>query len=328
MVDWIHVGPAVTAAFLGSLVEFVEALTIVLAVGTVRGWQPAILGAGGGLLVLAVLVGLLGPALGAIPIGVLQVVVGILLLLFGMRWLRKAVLRAAAVVPLHDEAEAYVRQRTALHPNRIPSIAGWDTLAMATTFKAVVLEGLEVVFIVLAVGAVGNMLIPASAGAAVAGLVVVLLGLALHRPLARVPENTLKFTVGVLIAGFGVFWVGEGFGFHWPGDDLSILGLASALLLASLAMIPAAGRRRGGGKGAAVSTGLTATTRRVFGLFVDDGSLALSILAWVLVAPVLLPRAVGGGWAPPILFLGCLAILLENVLRAARRTPQGEARTG
>jgi hypothetical protein len=176
---------------------------------------------------------------------------------------------------------------------------------------------------VLAVGAVGNMLIPASAGAAAAGLVVVLLGLALHRPLARVPENTLKFAVGVLIASFGVFWVGEGFGFHWLGEDLSILGLASAFLLASLVMIPAAGRRRCGGKGVVVFTELTATTRNVFGLFVDDGSLAISILAWILVARALLPRAAGEGWAAPILFLGCLAILLENVLRAARRTPQG-----
>ncbi len=244
MIDWVHIGPSVVAAFLGSLVEFVEALTIVLAVGTVRGWQPAMLGTAGGLVVLAGLVALLGPALGAIPITILRLVVGILLLLFGMRWLRKAVLRAAGVLSLHDEAEAYARETGALRPDGLATVIGWDTIAIATTFKAVLLEGLEVVFIVLAIGAVGHVLIPASAGAVAAGVVVLLLGLALHRPLARVPENTLKFVVGVLISSFGVFWVGEGLGLRWPCEDLSIVGLASGFLVVSLLMIPAT-RRRG-----------------------------------------------------------------------------------
>ncbi|HEX9445139.1 MAG TPA: hypothetical protein VGA73_13525 [Candidatus Binatia bacterium] len=243
MIAWTHIGPSVTAAFLGSLVEFIEALTIVLAVGTVRGWRSALLGTGLGLLLLAALVVLLGPALGAIPLAVLQLVVGVLLLLFGMRWLRKAILRAAGAVPLHDETEAFARESGALGGKGSIESVRWDAIAVATAFKAVVLEGLEVVFIVIAVGAVGHMLVPASAGAAAAGVLVLALGLALGRPLARVPENTLKFAVGVLISAFGVFWVGEGLGFHWPGNDLSIFGLTAGFLLAALIMVPAARRR-------------------------------------------------------------------------------------
>src|SRR5439155_2426327 len=120
---------------------------------------------------------------------------------------------------------------------------GWDGIAIATAFKAVVLEGLEVVFIVIAVGAVSHMLIPASAGAVAAGILILFLGLVLRRPLARVPENTLKFGVGILISAFGVFWVVEGLGFHWPGSDLSILGLTAGFLLVALIMVPAARRR-------------------------------------------------------------------------------------
>jgi uncharacterized membrane protein len=243
MIDWTHIGPSVTAAFLGSLVEFIEALTIVLAVGTVRGWRSAMLGTSMGVLLLAALVAFLGPALGIIPIAVLQLVVGVLLLLFGMRWLRKAILRAAGTIPLHDETEAFAKETDALGRKAFTGGIGWDAIAVATAFKAVVLEGLEVVFIVIAVGTVGHMLIPASAGAAVAGILVLFLGLVLRRPLARVPENTLKFAVGILISAFGVFWVGEGLGFNWPGSDLSILGLTVGFLLVALIMVPAARRR-------------------------------------------------------------------------------------
>jgi uncharacterized membrane protein len=243
MIDWIHIWPHVTAAFLASLVEFVEALTIVLAVGTVRGWRPALIGTGSGLITLGALVAVLGRALGAIPISILQLVIGLLLLLFGLSWLRKAVLRAAGVIPLHDEAEAYRGATNALRSNETVRVIWWDTIAIATTFKAVVLEGIEVVFIVIAVGSAGRMLMPAILGAAAAGVVVVITGLALRRPLARVPENTLKLAVGVLISSFGVFWVGEGLGFHWPGQDLSILGLVAAFLLLSLIAVLALRQR-------------------------------------------------------------------------------------
>ena len=236
-IEWTRIGPPVTAAFLGSLVEFIEALTIVIAVGTVRGWRSAMLGTSMGVLLLAALVILLGPALGLIPITLLQLAVGVLLLLFGMRWLRKAILREAGIIPLHDEAQAYARETEALGGTRFAGANGWDAIAIATAFKAVVLEGLEVVFIVIAVGAVGHMLIPASAGALAAGIVVVLFGLALRRPLARVPENTLKFGVGVMLTAFGIFWSAEGAGITWPGADLSLLGLIAFVVVLSFSLV-------------------------------------------------------------------------------------------
>ena len=237
MIDWIHAGPTMTAAFLGSLVECVEALTIVLAVGTVRGWRSALLGTAGGLAVLTALVVILGPALGVIPVTVLQLVIGLLLLLFGLSWLRKAVLRSAGAIPLHDERSAFASATAALGRTGAATSSRWDTIAIITSFKAVILEGLEVVFIVLAVGAAGHMIGPASLGAAGAGIAVALAAVALRRPLARVPENTLKLSVGVLLGSFGAFWIGEGLGFHWPGGDLAIVGLAGGFLIVSLLRI-------------------------------------------------------------------------------------------
>jgi len=231
----LQAGPSVLAAFLASLVEFVEALTIVLAVGTVRGWRPALTGALTGAALLIVLVVLLGPLLKFIPLQALQLVVGLLLLLFGMRWLRKAILRAAGIIALHDEAAAFTAETEAMRGAGPIATLRLDPIAVITTFKAVVLEGVEVVFIVIAVGAANNMLLPASLGAAVAGVLVIGLGLVIHRPLARVPENALKFTVGVLISAFGCFWIGEGLGFDWPGDDLAIIGMIVVLAAAGLA---------------------------------------------------------------------------------------------
>ena len=231
---WAQAGPYFIAAFLAALVEFVEALTIVLAVGTTRGWRPALLGAAAGTGLLVLLVVLLGPALQLIPIEVLQLVVGTLLLLFGMRWLRKAMLRAGGVIALHDEAQTFDDETEALRDAGAVSMAGVDVIGFITTFKAVILEGLEVVFIVIAIGAGGGMLLPATLGASAALVLVVALGLVLHRPLARLPENALKFTVGVLITTFGLFWICEGLGLAWPGDDWALPGLALVLLAVSL----------------------------------------------------------------------------------------------
>jgi uncharacterized membrane protein len=246
--DLAHAGPAVAAAFLASLVEFVEALTIVLAVGTVRGWRPALIGTGAGLALLIAVVAAAGPALGAIPISWLQTVVGVLLLLFGLRWLRKAVLRAAGIIPLHDEDKAFAQTSNAMRRDGAVAVRWWDAAAVATTFKAVVLEGLEVVFIVIAVGAAGNLLVPASVGAAAAGVLVFLAGLALHRPLARVPENTLKYAVGIVLSGFGLFWTGEGLGVEWPGGDLAILAIMAALAVGSFAVVAFKRRRPADGQ--------------------------------------------------------------------------------
>ena len=237
--NWLHVGPSLTAAFLGSLVECVEAATIVLAVGTVRSWRSALLGTAGGLAALAALILTLGPALEAIPLGALQLAVGALLVLFGVSWLRKAVLRAAGVVPRRDEVRTFATTTAALATAGDAQWRGFDIIALAASFKAVVVEGIEVVFIVLSVGAAGHMLVPASAGAVAAGLTVALAALVLRRPLASIPENTLKFSVGVLLASFGTFWIGEGAGLNWPGADLSILGLASGVLTLSLLSVAA-----------------------------------------------------------------------------------------
>src|SRR3989475_12081592 len=165
MIDWMHAGPSVTTAFLGSLVECVEAATIVLAVGTVRGWRSALLGAAGGLAILTALIVVLGPALGVIPVAVLQLVVGLLLLLFGFSWLRKAVLRAAGIMPVRDERRAFEGATAALGGAGGVMANVWDPVALVTAFKAVVLEGLEVAFIVLAVGASGPLIVPATLGA-------------------------------------------------------------------------------------------------------------------------------------------------------------------
>ena len=243
MFSLAHAGPAIASAFLASLVEAVEALTIVLAVGTVRGWRPALAGTLAGLAFLALLVLAFGPLIARIPIQYMQLAVGVLLLLFGMRWLRKAILRAAGVIALHDEAEAFAEKSAALQTVQHARRA-WDAIAIATAFKAVVLEGLEVVFIVLAVGAAGGLLLPASIGALAACALVVIVGCAVHRPLAKIPENTLKFTVGVLLSAFGVLWVGEGLGFHWPGDDLAIIGIAAFFLAAAAAAVGRISQRR------------------------------------------------------------------------------------
>ena len=226
--------PAVGAAFLASIVEVVEAFTIVLAVATLRGWRPAAVGTAGGLAVLAGIVLLLGPVLNRIPITSLQLAIGILLLLFGMGWLRKASLRAGGVIPLHDENAIFAAEAAALveQASRQRRSLGWA--AGITALKAVLLEGLEVVFIVIAVGAGRGLLVPASLGALAACVLVLTIGAVVHRPLSRVPENNLKFGVGVMLSAFGVFWTGEGLGIAWPGQDLALLLFAALFLGAGL----------------------------------------------------------------------------------------------
>jgi uncharacterized membrane protein len=239
----LHAGSAVAAAFLASLVEAVEALTIVLAVAIVRGLRPALLGAIAGLAVLALIVVAVGPLLDRVPLNVLQIAIGILLLLFGMRWLRKAILRAARIIPLHDESTAFAKEQAELreqvqrHEQRLDWIAG------VASFKAVLLEGLEVVFIVIALSAGRGVLLPVSAAAFAACLLVALCGVLVHRPLTRVPENALKFAVGVMLSAFGLFWTGEGLGVDWPGADLAIFAFIALFLGAGLACVALLNRR-------------------------------------------------------------------------------------
>jgi len=240
--SFAQIGSVMTAVFLASLVEAVEALTIVLAVATVRGWRPAGLGALAGLGCLALIVVVLGPALQYVPLHVLQLAIGVLLLLFGVRWLRKAILRAAGVIPLHDEATAFAAATAELHEQGARQMAHADWLAALASLKAVLLEGLEVVFIVIAVSAGRGLLIPASLSAVAACLLVAGAGFIVYRPLARVPENKLKFAVGVLLSAFGLFWTGEGLGVPWPGADLAIVVFIALFLALGLAAIALARR--------------------------------------------------------------------------------------
>ncbi|RVT92252.1 hypothetical protein EOD42_18730 [Rhodovarius crocodyli] len=241
--SWLELAPTVSAAFLASLVECVEAATILLAVGLVRGWRPALAGLAAGLLALAALVLLLGPALARLPEQALQLFVGLLLLLFGMRWLRKAMLRGAGIIPLHDEEAIFRSEAANLRLARAGERWGMDPVAFVTAFKAVLLEGVEVAFLVLAVAAGSPALIgPAAMGALAAAVLVAMLAVAVHKPLARVPENTLKFIVGVLISAFGIFWTGEGLGIDWPGHDLALPVIGAAVLAVALLGTRMAGR--------------------------------------------------------------------------------------
>jgi uncharacterized membrane protein len=244
--SWVHAGPTALAAFLACLVEAGEALTVILAVGTMRGWRDALLGGGSAVVVLGGLVAALGPALTAVPLGALQIVVGGLLLLFGLRWLRKAILRAAGVLPLHDEAVVFQKEQRRLAG--VAHAAAWDSVAFATSFQITMLEGTEVVFIVLGVGAGDAVLLRAAiVGALASLLVVVIAGVAVHRPLSRIPENSLKFVVGVLLSAFGTFWFGEGAGLAWPGADWSLSGLVALYLVVALVGVRACqGRAHGG----------------------------------------------------------------------------------
>lgn len=201
---------------------------------TLRGWRPALLGTAAALAVLVATVLALGPLLDRVPLHALQLVIGVMLLLFGIGWLRKAALRMAGVIPLHDEEAIFAAETAHLGEEaqrRKPSL---DWIAGITAFKAVLLEGLEVVFIVVAVGAERGLLWPASLGALAACVAVLGVGAVVHKPLSRVPENTLKFAVGVMLSAFGVFWTGDGMGVDWPGADLSLLVFAGLFLGAGL----------------------------------------------------------------------------------------------
>lgn len=224
------------SVFLACAVEAVEALTIVLAVGTTRSWSSALRGVAAAALALAVIVAALGPALTSLRIGVLRVAVGGLLLIFGLQWLRKAILRAAGAKAKHDELAIYAREAHAAEgaPARGN---GFDSYAFAIAFKGVLLEGLEVAFIVLTFGANQHRIGLAALAAAAAALSVLALGIAVRAPLARIPENTMKFAVGVMLCSFGMFWSAEGAGAHWPGGDVAIPVLVVAVLAIAVAMV-------------------------------------------------------------------------------------------
>ncbi len=223
------------SVFLACTVEAVEALTIVLAMGTARSWSSAMSGVGAATLALAAIVAALGPALTSLPIDVLRVIVGGLLLIFGLQWLRKAILRSAGLKAKHDELQIYELQTQAA---RVAGgrRAGFDGYAFTIAFKGVLLEGLEVAFIVLTFGSNQHRVPLAAAAAGLAVLLVAAVGAIARAPLARVPENTMKFAVGVMLTSFGMFWGAEGAGASWPGGDAALLAIVPGVLIATVAM--------------------------------------------------------------------------------------------
>ncbi len=226
------------AVFLACVVEAVEALTIVLAAGTSRDWRSATTGVLAGMLLLAAVVAVLGPAVTTLPLSALRLVVGGLLLIFGLQWLRKAVLRASGLKALHDEAAIYAAQVAAARAEPGRRAGGQlDWYGFTIAFKGVVLEGLEVVFIALTFGANQGNVPLAALAAALAVLVVAAAGVAARAPLARVPENAMKFVVGVMLTAFGIFWGAEGAGAHWPGADAALLVLIPAVAVFAIAQV-------------------------------------------------------------------------------------------
>jgi len=234
----------VASAFLASAVEFVEALTIVLASGITRGWRSSLIGLAAATVALAAIVAALGPALTLIPIDVLRLVVGGILLAFGLQWLRKAILRASGFKALHDEAAIFAEEtagaRTAAREER----AGLDWYGFTLSFKGVLLEGLEVAFIVLTFGSTQGSIPLAALGAGIALVLVAVVGVLVRAPLTRVPENTMKFAVGVMLTTFGTFWAAEGAGAHWPGDDASLPVVLAFVIALSFAAVGMLKRRR------------------------------------------------------------------------------------
>jgi uncharacterized membrane protein len=254
----------VVAVFLASSVEMVEALTIVVAAGVSRGWRSALQGVAAALVLLAVLVGALGPLLVKVPLSPLRVVIGGILLVFGLQWLRKAVLRATGYKAPHDEDVIYARTVEEMSQSGSPSgeaRAGRDPVGFAVAFKGTFLEGLEVVIVVLTLGATDHDVGLAALAALAAVVLVGLVGVVVARQLAGVPENTMKTAVGLMLVSFGSFWTGEGLGVHWPGSDLAIpvlvgiYGAVVGLLVVTVRRSRVAGLRAGGVQTGGVQAG-------------------------------------------------------------------------
>jgi uncharacterized membrane protein len=309
----VHSGLVVAGVtFVAAGVEWVEALTIVLAVGIVRGWRSAFTGTVAAVVVLAAMVAIFGLALQTyLPL--VRTLIGVFLLLFGLKWLHKAILRSAGLKPLHDEAKAFVATEEGLRTAK----SHWA--GIATAFNGVLLEGLEVVFIVVAIGGLNqNDYLSPILGAAASVIVVVAVGVAARRPLTQVPENTLKYVVGIMLTAFGTFFAGEGIGVKWPGSDLIILalavgyGLASLLFVLYLRLQP----RRPGEAGQPIRL-LRAAWTELFGLFVDDSALAIITIA-ALLAVALFAQRFNTQLAGLLLVAGVLLAMVISLSGPAR----------
>jgi Ca2+/H+ antiporter, TMEM165/GDT1 family len=299
----------VLSTFLASAVEWVEAFTIVLAVGLFRGWRAALTGTAFAAVALAVIVIALGAAVNSFPVADAQVVVGVFLLLFGLRWLHKAILRAAGLKALHDETEEFEAIQAKLSTRE-----HW--VAVSTAFNGVLLEGVEVVLIVIALGGVGHR-VGAAAGAVIALGAVLALGVALRAPLTRVPENLMKASVGVMLSSFGTFFAGEGIGVRWWHSDVSILLLVA--LYATLFVVFSQLLRRP--LGVPLPGVARAVVTEIWGLVVGAGSLALAAIAAVLGAALLAARLSDArGWAALVLVGGVVLALAIAVAESRKRS--------
>jgi uncharacterized membrane protein len=299
----------ILSTFLASAVEWVEAFTIVLAVGLYRGWRAALIGTAFAAAALAVIVIAVGAAVNSFPVADAQIVVGVFLLLFGLRWLHKAILRAAGLKALHDEAEEFEATQAKLSTRE-----HW--VAVSTAFNGVLLEGVEVVLIVIALGGVGHR-VGATVGAIIALAAVIVLGVAVRAPLTRVPENLMKASVGVMLSSFGSFFVGEGIGVQWWHSDVSILLLVA--LYATLFVGFSQLLRRP--VGVPVPGVVRAVVTEIWGLVVGAGSLALAAIAAVLGAALLAARLSDArGWAALVLVGGVVPALAIAVAESRKRS--------
>jgi uncharacterized membrane protein len=299
----------VISTFLASGVEWVEAFTIVLAVGLFQGWRPALIGTGLAALVLAVIVIALGSAVDSFPVADAQIIVGVFLLLFGLRWLHKAILRQAGLLAQHDEAEEFEATQRALTGRE-----HW--VALTTAFNGVLLEGVEVVLIVIALGGVGHR-VGAAVGAVAALAAVIALGVALRAPLTRIPENLMKASVGVMLTSFGAFFAGEGIGVQWWHEDVSILLLVG--LFATLFVVLTWVLRQP--RTVPVPHLVAVVVSEVWGLVVGAGSLALAAIAAVLGGALLASRVSDArGWASLLLVGGVVGALLIAVAESRRQS--------
>jgi uncharacterized membrane protein len=331
-----EIGLAVSV-FIACTVEAVEALTIVLAVGATRSWTWTLGGLGAAILALAVIVIALGPAITSLPIDVLRVLVGGLLLIFGLQWLSKAILRSAGLKVKHDELQVYKQEAEAARAAGERHV-GFDAYSFAVSFKGVLLEGLEVAFIVLTFGANQHRVGLAAAAAGVAVLTVAVVGIAARAPLAKVPENTLKFAVGVMLTSFGMFWAAEGAGAEWPGGEAALLAIIPGVLVVATAL---AGRIRRAtlhrvvhpapedqlgtaltdtppihGKGIARTLALP---RAVWEFIAgDDWRTAIGVVLALTSTALIAEDGVAAWWVMPAAVLGLLALSIQ---RTARESP-------
>ena len=250
----------VVSAFLASAVEMVEAVTIVLAVGVTRQWRSALLGVGAALIVLMAIVGVFGAAIVLfLPLNLLRLVIGALLLIYGLQWLTKAILRGGGAKAMHDETALFGAEIVALRAEPSVPATGVDWISFTVAFKGVLLEGLEVAFIVITFGVSAGALGPAALGAAIAAVAVLAVAAVVRRPLAMVPENTLKFVVGLMLVTFGTFWAGEGLGVDWPAGDLAIVLIGAGYLALGVVGISLVHRRLIARRGRGARTAVAAS---------------------------------------------------------------------